>query len=63
MNDQVRAAIIATAQSVFPLVVAFGIADLSEEQIGITMLFITNAITLIALFWKRGQEHESANPP
>lgn len=56
MNDQLRAAIIAVAQSFFPLIVLLGIVSLSDTQIAAIMLFITNAITLVALAAKKGQE-------
>lgn len=56
MNDQIRAAIIAVAQSFLPLLVLLGIVELSDTQIAAIMLFITNAITLVALTMKKGQE-------
>jgi hypothetical protein len=62
MNDQIRAAIIAFLQSVFPLAVLFG-APVTETQVAATMLVVNNGLTLVMLFWKKGQEHESANPP
>lgn len=56
MNDNIRAAIIALAQSLFPVLVLLNVIDLDETQIAAIMLFITNAITLVALFFKGGQQ-------
>jgi len=56
VNDQLRTAIIALAQSTFPVLVLLGVVDLSEVQIGGIMLVITNAITVLALIFKQGQE-------
>lgn len=43
--------------------VLLGVFNLTDVQIGGIMLFITNVITLFALFFKQGQEPETANPP
>ena len=48
MSNGIRAAIIALAQSIFPVLILAGI-DLSDEAIAAIMLVITNAVTLIAL--------------
>lgn len=56
MNDLTRAAIIAFAQSVFPVLVITGIANFTEEQIAAIILLISNGITLGALLWKEGQQ-------
>lgn len=55
LNDQTRAAIIAFAQSVFPVLLIAGIIDLSEEEIGAVMLVIANGLTLAALLFPKGQ--------
>lgn len=56
MNDQLRAAIIAVAQSFLPLLVLLGIVELDDTQMAAIMLFITNAVTLGALLMKQGQQ-------
>lgn len=56
MNDNLRAAIIALAQSLFPVLVIAGVLALDETQISVIMLFVTNAVTVIALALKNGQE-------
>ncbi len=56
MNDTVRAAVIGLCQSAFPVLLFLGVIDWSAEEIGVTMLFVTNAITLIALLAKQGQQ-------
>ena len=48
MSNGIRAAIIALAQSIFPVLILAGV-DLSDEAIAAIMLVITNAVTLIAL--------------
>lgn len=55
INDNLRAGIIALAQSFFPLIVLLGIVQLDDTQIAAIMLFITNAITVAALLAKQGQ--------
>ena len=55
MNDLVRAAIIAFAQSVFPVLVIAGIADFTEQEVAAIILLISNGITLGALLFKTGQ--------
>jgi hypothetical protein len=55
MTDQIRAGLIALAQSFFPLIVLLGVVDLDDTQIAAIMLFITNSITLAALLFKQGQ--------
>lgn len=56
MNDELRAAIIAIAQSLFPVLNLTGILELTSDEISIVMLFITNIITTVFLFFKKGQE-------
>lgn len=55
MSNQLRAAIIALAQSAFPVIVLLGV-DLSDDAIAAIMLVITNAITLIALVFPGPEE-------
>ena len=55
MNDQVRAAVIAVAQSLFPVLILLGVLDLDDTQIAAIMLFITNSLTLVMLAFKKGQ--------
>jgi hypothetical protein len=50
MSNELRAAIIAVAQSVFPVMVFLGV-DLSDAAIAAIMLVITNTITLLALLF------------
>lgn len=50
MSNQLRAAIIAVAQSAFPVLILIGI-DLSDTAIAAIMLVITNTITLLALIF------------
>ena len=50
MSNELRAAIISVAQSVFPLMVFLGV-DLSDDAIAAIMLVITNTITLLALIF------------
>lgn len=55
MNDQLRAAIIAAIQSLFPVLNILGIVNLTSDQISVLMLCITNFITLFFLAYKKGQ--------
>lgn len=50
MSNRIRAAIIALAQSAFPMLILVGV-DLSDEAIAAAMLVITNTVTLIALLF------------
>ena len=50
MSNTLRAAIIALAQSIFPVLVLLGV-DLSSEAISAIMLVITNTVTLTALIF------------
>jgi hypothetical protein len=56
MNDRVRAAIIALAQSTFPVLMVLGVVELTDVQQGAIMLFVTNLITLVALLFPQGQQ-------
>lgn len=48
-SDKIRAALIATAQSMFPVLNLMGVLDLTSDEISIMMLAINNAVTLIFL--------------
>lgn len=50
--DQIRAAIIATVQSLFPVLNLTGIISLTGDDISIVMLCVTNVVTLGFLFLK-----------
>jgi len=50
MSNRVRAAIIALAQSIFPVLILAGV-DLSDDAIAAIMLVITNVVTLLALMF------------
>jgi hypothetical protein len=52
MTDQQRAALIAVISSFFPVLNLIGIVDLTSDEISILMLFITNALTTVMLFWR-----------
>lgn len=56
LNDTTRAAILALVQSIFPILLIAGIVELDEAAIGAIMLFVANALTVIALVAKTGQE-------
>lgn len=50
MTNGMRAAIIALAQSSFPVLVLLGV-NLSSDAVAAIMLVITNAVTLLALIF------------
>lgn len=56
LNDTARAAVLALIQSVFPVLLIAGVVELDEAEIGAIMLFVANALTVIALVVKTGQE-------
>ncbi len=56
MNDAVRAAIMAFATSIVNLVVVLQVWNLDGAQLGTINLVIGNAVGLVALVWKKGQE-------
>lgn len=60
MNDYVRAAILATVQSIFPVLQIVGIVTLTSDEIATVMLFVGNGLTLAALVFTKGQ---SERPP
>lgn len=62
MNDQKRAALVLLVQNGVTLAVAFG-AGLTAEQTGGIIAIANSAMTVFMLFWKNGQEPETANPP
>lgn len=55
MTDEIRAAVIAVAQSLLPALVLLGVLDWTEDQIAAVMLVVVNAITLGFLLVKTGQ--------
>lgn len=60
INDTFRAALIAVVQSLFPVLNILDVVSFTSDEISVIMLFITNAVTLIFLSLKTGQE---AGPP
>lgn len=59
MNDALRAALRSTIESTVGVLVLAGIFDWTPELVAGVMLVVTNALTLLQLFWKTGQ----GNPP
>lgn len=62
MNDEKRAGLILLIQNSIAVAVAFGL-NLSGEQTAGVLALANSTLTVAMLFWKKGQEHESANPP
>lgn len=60
MNDNLRAAIVAFLQSMFPLFVLFDLAQFTDVQVAAVMLAVNNGLTLVMLFWKTGQGVDQA---
>lgn len=58
MNDAWRAAILAFAQSVFPVLQIFNLVDLTGDQVAAIMLAIASGLTLAALAFKKGQQED-----
>ncbi len=56
MNDYVRASIRSFVESVIALVVIMEIFELGPVEIGALMLVVNNALTLIQLGFKQGQQ-------
>lgn len=54
-NDNVRAAIIAFAASILPVLQLIGLFSLTGDEMAIVMLAISNGVTLGALVLKQGQ--------
>ncbi len=61
MSNQQRAAIIALAQSIFPVVILAGV-DLPDTAVAAIMLVITNAVTLVALIFPAKTTTETMRP-
>lgn len=59
MNDKLRAAILATIQSAFPVLQIAGVVSFSGDQVATIMLLISNVLTTAAFFYKSGQEPSS----
>lgn len=49
MSHELRAALIATIQSIFPVLNLTGVVSLTGDEISIIMLAINNAVTLLFL--------------
>lgn len=62
MTDKQRAGVIGFLQSLFPVLVVLGIAELNADQISILMLCINNGLTLLALFWKPKERSHVTTP-
>jgi hypothetical protein len=60
MNDKTRAAIVGFLQSLFPALVLFDIAHVTDVQVAAVMLVVNNGLTLVMLFWKNGQGVDQA---
>jgi len=56
MNDKTRAAILALAQSLFPVLQILGFLTFTADEVALIMLLIGNALTVVALVVKEGQE-------
>lgn len=54
-NDKTRAALIAVAQSFFPMLVLLNVVELTDVQIAGIVLFISNTVTFLGLAIKTGQ--------
>jgi len=48
-SEQIRAAIIALAQSIFPVLILLGAIDWTSDQIAAVMLVVTNFLTVFFL--------------
>lgn len=48
-SEQIRAAIIALAQSLFPALVLLGVIDWTSDTIAAVMLVVTNLVTMFFL--------------
>lgn len=44
-TDKARAAVIATIQSLLPVLILLGVVNWTSDQVAIVMLFVTNAVT------------------
>jgi hypothetical protein len=58
-----RAALIALAQSLFPVLNLLGVLNLTGDEISVVMLMVTNVISTVFLIFKRGQEPGTPPPP
>ncbi len=56
MNDILRAALISMFSKLFPMLVVIGAVNLTDVQTAIIMAFISDAITVIFLVVKYGQQ-------
>lgn len=55
-NDNVRALLLEMIRSVFPVLVIFGIAEFTEQEVAAIMLMIGYLTSLLALVFKKGQQ-------
>lgn len=55
-SEQIRAALIAMIQSLFPALVLLGIIDWTSDTIAAVMLVVTNAVTLGFLLLPRNTD-------
>lgn len=55
MTDIKRATIIAFIQSIFPVLVIAGVANLTPDAIAAIMLLVSNGLTMAMLLFKKGQ--------
>jgi hypothetical protein len=55
MNDDVRMLIMATAQSVFPVLNIIGVLNLTADEISLIMVLFGNLVLLAARVLKKGQ--------
>lgn len=56
MNDDIRLLIMATVQSVFPVLAIFGVVELTTEELGLIMVFVGNLTLLAARLFRQGQK-------
>lgn len=55
-NDNVRALLLELIRSVFPVLVIFGIANFTDQEVATIMLMIGYLTSLLALIFKKGQQ-------
>lgn len=55
MNDDIRLLIMATIQSLFPVLAIFDVIELSAEELATIMIFVGNVTLIGARVFKSGQ--------
>lgn len=55
-NDNVRALLLELIRSVFPVLVIFGVAEFTDQEVATIMLMIGYLTSLLALVFKKGQQ-------